>query len=100
MPTPPEELLAGSQDEQALAAASPITYVAPGAPPFLLIHGTADTVVRYAQSDVLAQALTKAGVPVQLVAIDDADHIFRGHDDIDGVVRLSVEYLATALRQA
>ncbi len=98
--TPPEELLVGGKDEHTLAAASPITYVAPGAPPFLLIHGAADTLVRYAQSEVLAQALTKAGVPVRLVTIEGADHIFRGHDDIDGVVRLSVEYLAAALRQA
>ena len=56
--------------------------------------------MRYAQSEVLAQALTKAGVPVRLVTIEGADHIFRGHDDIDGVVRLSVEYLAAALHQA
>jgi acetyl esterase/lipase len=98
MLTPPEELLAGGQDEHTLAAASPITYVAPGAPPFLLIHGTADTVVPYEQSEVLAQALTEAGVPVRLVPIEGADHIFNGHDDIDGIVRLSVEYLADGLR--
>ncbi len=98
MLTPPEELLAGGQDEHTLAAASPISYVAPGAPPFLLIHGTADTVVPYEQSEVLAQALTEAGVPVRLVPIEGADHIFNGHDDIDGIVRLSVEYLADALR--
>jgi acetyl esterase/lipase len=99
MHTRPEEQLVGGQDERALATASPITYVAPGAPPFLLIHGTADTLVWYAQSEVLAQALTEAGVPVQLVTIEGADHIFRGHDDIAGVVRLSVDYLAAALRQ-
>jgi acetyl esterase/lipase len=98
MLTPPEELLVGGQDEHALAAASPITYVAPGAPPFLLIHGTADTVVRHVQSEVFAQALTEAGVSVRLVPIEGVDHIFNGHDDIDGVVRLSVEYLAEALR--
>jgi hypothetical protein len=28
-----------------------------------------------------------------------AAHSFRGQDDIDGVVRLSVDYLAPALRQ-
>jgi acetyl esterase/lipase len=96
--TPPEDLLVGGQDEHAYAAASPITYVTPDAPPFLLIHGTADSLVPYLHSEVLAQALTDAGVPVRLVPIEGADHIFNGHDDIDGVVQLSVEYLAEALR--
>jgi acetyl esterase/lipase len=98
MLTPPEVLLAGGNDEHTLAIASPMNYVTPAAPPFLLIHGTADTVVPYAQSEVLTQALANAGVPAQLVPIEGADHIFNGHDDIDGVVRLSVGYLADALR--
>jgi len=96
--TPPEVLLAGGDDEHTLAVASPMSYVTPAAPPFLLIHGTADTVVPYVQSEVLAQALSNAGVSAQLVPIKDAEHIFDGHDDIDGIVRLSVEYLADALR--
>jgi len=98
MLTPPEDLMAGGQDERSLSAASPITYVTSGAPPFLLVHGTADTVVPYAQSEVLAQALTQNGVPVRLLPIDGADHIFNGHDGVDSVVQLSVEYLAEALR--
>lgn len=98
--TPPEVLLAGGDDEHTLAVASPMSYVTPAAPPFLLIHGTADTVVPYVQSEVLAQALSNAGVSAQLVPIKDADHIFNGYDDIDGIVRLSVEYLADALRSS
>jgi acetyl esterase/lipase len=98
--TPPEVLLAGGDDEHTLAVASPMSYVTPAAPPFLLIHGTADTVVPYVQSEVLAQALSNAGVSAQLVPIKDAEHIFDGHDDIDGIVRLSVEYLADALRSS
>jgi acetyl esterase/lipase len=98
MLTPPEDLLAGGQDQHSLTVASPMSYVTAGAPPFLLIHGTADTVVPYAQSEVLTQALTDAGVPARLIPIEGADHIFNGHDDIDGVVRLSVDYLAEALR--
>jgi len=97
MLTAPEELLAGGNDEHALAVASPISYVTPAAPPFLLIHGTADTVVPYVQSEVLTQALADAGVSAQLVPIEGADHIFNDYDDIDGVVRLSVDYLAKAL---
>jgi acetyl esterase/lipase len=93
----PGDLLVGGQDNDAYAAASPISYVTPAAPPFLLVHGTADTLVGYLNSEVLAQALTEAGVPVRLVPVEGADHIFNGHDDIDGVVRLSVDYLAEAL---
>jgi acetyl esterase/lipase len=98
--TAPYDLLVGGQDDDAYAAASPISYVTPAAPPFLLVHGTADTLVPYLHSEVLAQALTEARVPVRLVPIEGADHIFNGHDDIDGVVRLSVDYLAEALLPA
>ena len=49
--------------------------------------------VRYAHSEVLAQALTDQGISARLVPIEGADHIFNGHDDIDGIVRLSVDYL-------
>jgi acetyl esterase/lipase len=95
--TPPEVLVAGGDDQHTLAVASPMSYVTPAAPPFLLIHGTADTVVPYVQSEALAQALSNAGVSVQLIPIKDAEHIFNGHDDIDGILRLSVEYLIDAL---
>ena len=98
MLTPPEELLAGGNDDHTLAVASPISYVTPAAPPFLLVHGTTDTVVPYGQSEVLTKALSDVGVSAELVAIEGADHIFRGHDDVDGVVRISVDYLANALR--
>jgi len=94
---PPEELLVGGQGDDAKAAASPINYVTPEAPPFLLVHGTADQVVGYVHSELLKAAFSAAGVPVVLVPIEGADHIFDGHDDIDGVVRLSVDYLAEAL---
>ena len=62
-----------------------------------LVHGPADVVVPFAHSEVLAQALIDQGVSAQLVPIEGADHIFNGHDDIDGIVRLSVDYLAEAL---
>jgi acetyl esterase/lipase len=97
---PPEDHLVGGQDAEAQAAASPINYVTGDAPPFLLIHGAADTVVAFRQSELLEAALAGAGVPVRLVPIDGAEHIFDGHDDIDAVVRMSVDYLADALGRA
>ena len=50
----------------------------PGAPPFLLVHGTADWLVPYAQSQQLHAALTVAGVDCRLVPVEDAQHIFDG----------------------
>jgi acetyl esterase/lipase len=76
--TAPHDLLVGGQDQDAYAAASPISYVTPAAPPFLLVHGTADMIVGYLHSEVLAQALTEAGFPVRLVPVEGADHIFNG----------------------
>ncbi len=98
MHTPPEDNLVAGLDDAARADASPITHVAPDAPPFLLVHGTADWLVPYAQSEQLHAALTGAGVDCRLEPVDGAQHIFDGHDDIDAVVQLSVDYLVEALR--
>lgn len=95
--SPPEDTLTRGLEGAALADASPITHVTPGAPPFLLVHGTADWLVPYAQSEQLHAALTDAGADCRLVPIENAQHIFDGHDDIDAVVRLSIDYLAKAL---
>ena len=95
---PPEDHLVAGLDIAARVDASPISHVTAAAPPFLLVHGTADWLVPYGQSEQLAVALKGAGVPVDLVPVEGAEHIFIGSDDVDGVVRLSVEYLARALR--
>jgi acetyl esterase/lipase len=94
----PEDQLTRGLDGAALADASPVTHVTAGSPPFLLVHGTADWLVPYAQSEQLHAALTAAGVSSTLVPAEGAEHIFNGHDDIDSLVRLSVEYLSEALR--
>jgi acetyl esterase/lipase len=57
-------------------AASPVTYVRRHSPPMLILHGTADTTVSQKQSELLADALQKAGVEHQLVIIPDAPHSF------------------------
>jgi acetyl esterase/lipase len=97
MQTPPEDTLVAGLDDATRADASPIAHVTSGAPPFLLVHGTADWLVPYAQSEQLDAALTAAGVACRLVPVEGAQHIFDGCDDIDAVVRLSVDYLADAL---
>ena len=57
--------------------ASPITYVKAGDPPFLIAHGDSDSLVSLTQSTLLDAALTKAGVPHQLIVVKDADHGFK-----------------------
>ncbi|GAA3392498.1 alpha/beta hydrolase [Cryptosporangium minutisporangium] len=60
------------------AAASPVTYAGPGAPPFLLLHGRADRLISVRQSERLADALTAAGADVTLELFDGADHMWLG----------------------
>jgi acetyl esterase/lipase len=57
-----------------LKAASPITYVARGDPPFLIVQGRADQVVPASQSEALALKLRSAGSPVDLVLVARGEH--------------------------
>jgi acetyl esterase/lipase len=97
MLVPPEDQLTRGLEGAALADASPITHVTPDAPAFLLVHGTADWLVPYDQSEQLHAALTAAGVACRLEPVEGAQHIFDGCDDVDAVVQLSVDHLANAL---
>ncbi|HXN25393.1 MAG TPA: alpha/beta hydrolase [Candidatus Dormibacteraeota bacterium] len=54
--------------------ASPINYVKPNLPPVLLIHGTADKSVPYAQSQNFQARLKSAGVSCELITIESASH--------------------------
>jgi acetyl esterase/lipase len=53
---------------------SPVTYVRPGLPPIITIHGDQDNVAPYAQAVKLHADLDKAGVPNQLVTIKGKGH--------------------------
>jgi acetyl esterase/lipase len=57
-----------------LQAASPVTYVSKGDPPFLIIHGDMDPIVPLAQSEELAVALESAGVPDSFVVVKGGGH--------------------------
>ncbi|MBI9115657.1 alpha/beta hydrolase [Sanguibacter suaedae] len=69
-------LLGGTLPEvpDAARAASPITYAAAGAPPVLLVHGTRDESVPYAQSTTFADALGAVGADVRLVTLPGVGH--------------------------
>ena len=66
----------GSQPnrEEIARRVSPLTYVRPGLPPILTVHGDADPVVPYSQSVRLREALTKVGVPNELVTVPGGRH--------------------------
>ncbi len=57
-----------------LRAASPLTHIKPGLPPFLLLHGEADKTVRLEQSLAFQQKLRAAGVRCDLITLPGAPH--------------------------
>lgn len=80
-------LLGGTAATRAKEAsdASPATYIDAHDPDFLIMHGTADSVVPFEQSKQFAKALKSAGVPVQFIAIRDGQHDFESKQNFDYV---------------
>ena len=68
---------ATSPDDPVLVRASPVTYVSPDDPPFLILHGEQDEVVPLSQSQILYERLQAAGVPATLVVVKNAGHGFQ-----------------------
>lgn len=64
---------------------SPLTWVRPGLPPVLTLHGVADLAIPYEQSVRLHRALTEAGVPNELVTIPGGAHGRHTWSDADTV---------------
>ncbi len=64
------------QVPELVARANPVTYVRPGAPPFLIVHGREDRLVPLRQSELLYEALRAHGNPVTLSVIDGLGHAF------------------------
>ena len=63
-----------SNREELAKELSPISYVRPGLPPIITVHGDKDDIVPYSQAVRLHAALDKAGVPNQLVTIHGGKH--------------------------
>jgi acetyl esterase/lipase len=72
-----EHLLGGPPAEHEAMAkdASPLWHVTKNAPPFLIVHGTADPIVPIAQSEALADALRKAGADVEFTPLPGVEHV-------------------------
>jgi acetyl esterase/lipase len=75
--------------------ASPVAHVRPGAPPFLLVHGTGDLAAPYAQSLRLRDALTGAGNEVTLSTIDGPGHMWQGADtaQLTNILNTTISFL-------
>lgn len=77
----PEGLMRAAQDSilgtlllGGLRSMSPITFVHPGMPPFLFVHGTADSIVPAEQSARMCEAIKAAGAACDLHTVQGGGH--------------------------
>jgi dipeptidyl aminopeptidase/acylaminoacyl peptidase len=64
----------GTRDDPRVGQKSPARFARNVRAPVLLIHGSNDSVVPFAQSQMMDNALSAAGVPHQFVTLDSEDH--------------------------
>ena len=83
-----------SNREEIAHRVSPLTYVRAGLPPILAIQGDADPTVPYQHSVRLTEALTKVGVPNQLVTIPGGKHGNFTRDERTRIYTVIREFLA------
>lgn len=73
----PESLLLGKnvmRNQQEALRACPVSWITREAPPFLILHGTKDQTVPFAQGEELHDLLEQAGCDVTLLAVEGANH--------------------------
>lgn len=63
-----------AETRRVLRDMSPINFVKPGLPPFLLLQGTEDKSVPYSQSQNFCQRLQAAQIPCELITLTNAAH--------------------------
>ncbi len=81
MPGAAEAFAALDFEDELRASVSPIVHVSADDPPTLLIHGTADALVDFNNSELMHSALVAIGVETGLVAIEGAGHGYRTTED-------------------
>ena len=99
--TSPALLLGGPPAERSAFArfASPLHNVHPGAPPFLLVHGTADETVPFAEAAAFADALRAQGTRCDLLPVDGAGHVFSGAEvEVGTLTEAGADFLDEVLR--
>ena len=99
MAYPPEYYNLGAErwrDPEWLAKASPVNHATGQAPPTLIMHGTADTMVPIQQSYEFAERLQAAGTWVELVEVPGAEHAWMGArtEQIDELISSGLNFIA------
>ena len=101
-PNSPESQLIGApiqENKEKAARANPITYVSNDDPPFLIMHGDQDRTVPFNQSELLYEALKKAGVEVTFVPVRGAGHGFPAAARSTDVVKPVIDFLDKRLKK-
>lgn len=96
--SPEAQLIGGAilENKDKAAKANPIAYITRDDAPFLIVHGDADKLVPYNQSELLEAALKKANVPVTFYTVKGGGH--GGFDDSQ-IRRLITQFLAKYLKK-
>lgn len=92
------DLLGDTPDLEAAATqASPVTHVRSDAPPFLIMHGDADTTVPVQQAELLHKTLLTAGARSTFIRVEGAGHVFAGHPNPQQLVDRAMTFFAQEL---
>jgi acetyl esterase/lipase len=99
------KFLGGAAKEEADLSrrASPITYIARGAPPLLLVHGENDVGVPFDQSVRMSEAYRAAGDSVDFIRVQNAGHDFEHVGDapispsVEKIHELTIVFFKRAL---
>ncbi|HTP07793.1 MAG TPA: alpha/beta hydrolase fold domain-containing protein [Anaerolineae bacterium] len=67
---------ASSPTDPKLAQASPVSYISPDDPPFLLLHGDMDETIPVTQSQIFQDRLVAGGVSSIFIVVHNAGHGF------------------------
>ncbi len=84
---------ATSLDDPKVAGISPINHIDRVAIPILLIHGADDTRVPFEQSQLMFDALQRAGKPVELVKLNHEDHHLLVGDTRLQMLQATIDFL-------
>jgi dipeptidyl aminopeptidase/acylaminoacyl peptidase len=84
---------ASSANDPALDAVSPARLADRDDIPILLIHGADDTTVPFVQSQLMADALRRAGKSVELVTLRHEDHYLSHGDTRLQMLQASIDFL-------